>query len=47
MGFAIIIFNYEIYRDYIIRESQKKPYLFMFNNTHKLIIKPVEKPSVI
>jgi hypothetical protein len=47
LGFAIVVFNYQGYRDFLIKESIEQSSNLRMNDTHTLVIRASEKPSVI
>jgi hypothetical protein len=46
LGFAIVVLNYQHYRDFLIQESLTHPKNLSMNNS-RLIIRAAEKPSVV
>lgn len=47
LGFAIVVFNYQIYRDFLIKDSIEQQGKLRVNDTNDLVIRAAEKPSVI
>lgn len=47
LGFAFVVFNYQIYRDFLIKDAMEQQGKLRMNDTNDLVIRAAEKPSVI
>ena len=47
LGFAFVVFNYQIYRDFLIKDSIEQQGKLRMNDTNDLIMRAAEKASVI